>query len=451
MIKELHDKYGPVVRVAPNDLSFNSPAAHKDIYGRAIEGKSQFLKSDYFYDNGSKSRTSLVLTRDPDDHKMQRKQLSPAFSTKSIKQYEDTIRKYVLLFIDQIGTIGGPGTGGVNLSTVYNWLTFDVIGEPWIIWTSIHKERLILIGELIVGESFGSVMRWERSLWVTLLFKFTDILTLLPVAKRLGIPMSVFSWFMPRQLKRDIAVFDRLTAQKIEQRLERGEANGYQDFFTHLLQVGDFDEQHLKDQTQALMLAGSETTASFLAGVTYFLLKSPEALKELQHEVRSAFSSLDDINGDSTNRLCYLQSVIEEGLRIFPPSPMGLLRVCSGGMIDTYYVPPGTRVSVDLFAMSHDSLNFRHPYEFRPERWITNPFGDNKEASRPFSHGPRSCIGTQLAYLEARIVLASLVFSYDWELINNVDWLADIKLRTLWDKPALRVRFHRRAAPKSTS
>lgn len=98
---------------------------------------------------------------------------------------------------------------------------------------------------------------------------------------------------------------------------------------------------------------------------------------------------------------------------------LGLPRVCPGATIDGYYVPSGTEVSVDNFVVSRDARNFPDPDEFHPERWIGENTRSNKEASRPFSIGPRACLGINLAYPEARMILATMAYSYDWELVDK--------------------------------
>lgn len=80
----------------------------------------------------------IVFTIDPEQHRPQRRSLSHAFSAKALRGAEDIIRSHVRLFTDQIGKHGSPKTGGVGMSTVYNWLTFDIIGT----WCRWHKDGL---------------------------------------------------------------------------------------------------------------------------------------------------------------------------------------------------------------------------------------------------------------------------------------------------------------------
>ncbi|UPK92731.1 hypothetical protein LCI18_003666 [Fusarium solani-melongenae] len=430
VMRQVHEKYGDVVRVAPNELSFRSLTAHKDIYSQAPKGKAPFLKSKVFYNVGpSITHPDIVFTRDPEDHRVQRKALSHAFNSKGLRDAEETIQEHTKLFVEQIGKHAGPGTKGVDVTVVYNWLTFDVIGV------------------LTFGESFESVSSWQSSVWVTLLLNMAKHMMFLPAAERLSIPSFALGAIMPSDVSKNAAYHDKLTEEKISRRIGLIKSNDREDFFAFILRKGNFDPVHLREQAKLLMLAGSETTATFLAMVTYLLLKNPMSMKKLQHEVRSAFSSAGEITGDSTNNLGYLQAVIEEGLRMLPPSPIGLPRVCPGATIDGHFVPAGTDVSVDAYVLGHDDRYFPEPDEFRPERWIGDDTGNEKDASRPFSFGPRACLGINLAYLEARIVLAHMVYAYDWELVNkDLEWFKEVRLWTLWEKPELYVRFHRRDA-----
>ncbi|KAI8716802.1 hypothetical protein NCS52_00974600 [Fusarium sp. LHS14.1] len=408
VMRQVHEKYGDVVRVASNELSFRSSTAHKDICSQAPKGKAPFLKSKVFYNVGpSIKHPDIVFTRDPEDHRVQRKALSHAFNSKGLREAKDTIQEHTRLFVEQISKNAGPGTKGVDVTSVYNWLTFDVIGV------------------LTFGESFESVSSWQSSVWVTLLLNMAKHMTFLPAAERLSIPSFALGAVMPSDVSKNAAYHDKLTEEKISKRIG-------------LIKSND-------QQAKLLMLAGSEMTATFLAMVTYLLLKNPVSMQKLQNEVRSAFSSAGEITGDSTNNLSYLQAVVEEGLRMLPPSPIGLPRVCPGATIDGHFVPVGTDVSVDAYVLGHDNRYFPEPDEFRPERWIGDDTGNEKDASRPFSFGPRACLGINLAYLEARIVVAHMVYAYDWELVNkNLDWFKEVRLWTLWEKPELYVRFHLR-------
>jgi cytochrome P450 len=116
--------------------------------------------------------------------------------------------------------------------------------------------------------------------------------------------------------------------------------------------------QDLKAQASLLTIAGSETTATALAGITYYLCRTPQVYDNLAREIREAFSSYQQINGRSIEPLPYLRAVIEEGLRIYPPVPIGLPRLSPGATVDGHYVPRRTVVYVTSWAATTQREKF---------------------------------------------------------------------------------------------
>lgn len=261
--------------------------------------------------------------------------------------------------------------------------------------------------------------------------------------------LPIINLYLPFALPKDAGAMHKkhmaLTREKMLKRLEMGSSDKHEGFFSHLLCKGanEVPEAELCQQSSTLIVAGSETTATCLAGIVFCLLSNRRCLEKLSNEVQSRFQSEAEITGDTTAELKYLCAVIEEGLRIFPPAPFGLSRVSPGATIDGHYVPPGVTVSVDHWTTKHDERYWKNAHSFIPERWYEEGFNDVKDASQPFSLGPRACLGINLAYLEMRIIIAKMVYHFDWELVNtDVDFFKEAKLFLLWKKPAVMVRFH---------
>ena len=198
---------------------------------------------------------------------------------------------------------------------------------------------------------------------------------------------------------------------------------------------------------EVLMVAGSETTATLLSGVTFQLLKNPDVLHKLVAEIRSTFAHSHEITMVSVNNLKYQLAVLDEALRIMPPVATALVRLVPSGageVVGGHFVPGGTRVGIPPWAASRSPLNFRDSESFVPERWLGDVryAGDRREASQPFNIGPRGCIGRNLAYAEMRIILARVLFEFDLELMESSNsWLEDLKNFTLWQKDPLMVRL----------
>ncbi|KAL8727540.1 MAG: hypothetical protein Q9181_005669 [Wetmoreana brouardii] len=110
-------------------------------------------------------------------------------------------------------------------------------------------------------------------------------------------------------------------------------------------------------------------------------------------EIRGAFKSYEDIKAKESQQLHYLQAVINEGLRHFPPVPLGLPRISPGFVLHDKHIPEGAEIYTSTWTVTHDPQHFCEPMEFKPERWLDPDSTDLKDASQPFSLGPRACIG----------------------------------------------------------
>ena len=154
-----------------------------------------------------------------------------------------------------------------------------------------------------------------------------------------------------------------------------------------------------------LVRAGSETTATSLSALTYYLCRTPRAYQKLAQEIRETFNNYEQIDGPAVSSLPYLSAVIEEGLRLFPPFAMGLPRVSPGETVDNNLIPPGAVVYVSTWAASHSEMNFHQPYDFIPERWIDPQCKDVKGASQPFSLGARGCLGRKKSFVRCRLIV----------------------------------------------
>ncbi|KAJ4410792.1 hypothetical protein N0V91_001720 [Didymella pomorum] len=157
-----------------------------------------------------------------------------------------------------------------------------------------------------------------------------------------------------------------------------------QDFMTAL----SLEEMH--SNAMLFMLAGSETTATLLSGLTYYLLRNPEQCNRLQNEIRTKFLSPKDITFESLAECKYLNACLKEGLRVYPPVPIGSPRVVPIGGLQVLdkWVPQDIRVSVHHYSTYHSQENFTDPDRFVLERWIakenTRYANDVYEALQPF-------------------------------------------------------------------
>lgn len=205
--------------------------------------------------------------------------------------------------------------------------------------------------------------------------------------------------------------------------------------------------------------AGSETTSILLTAFIYLVSTNAGVYRRLTSEIRTAFSSTQDITLDSVMALDYLGASINETLRLFPPGAVNQQRTVppGGANIAGKHVPAGTTVSTAPWAISRSSAHFHKPDEFLPERWLPEKaaeFANDKlNASQPFGVGPKSCLGKNLSFFESRLIIAHLLFNFDVRLVDegglakeNRKWNLDPKMRSIklyqaLAKPNLWVRW----------
>lgn len=160
----------------------------------------------------------------------------------------------------------------------------------------------------------------------------------------------------------------------------------------------------------------------------FYLSQNRDCYDKLANEIRTTFSSSEEIHGGPTLWGCqYLRAVINEALRMSPPVAGTLWREKHVGyddkplIVDGHVIPPGTEVGINMYAIHHNQEYFPEPFEFRPDRWLDESTMSEaqrklmQDAFSPFSLGTRGCVGKPFAYLEASLVLAKTFWYFDFE------------------------------------
>lgn len=164
------------------------------------------------------------------------------------------------------------------------------------------------------------------------------------------------------------------------------------------------------------MNAGSDTTGIAMVNVMYYLLKNPEKFQRLREEV-DAVMDADEIVApyDKVKHLPYLRAVLDESLRLSPPSSFGLPRRTppEGCQVGTEFIPGETSVSISAHVAHRDENVFPNSEAFIPERWLGDKGRELQRGFVAFSAGARGCIGRNISYLEQTVLLASVVHRYD--------------------------------------
>ncbi|KAI2633635.1 benzoate 4-monooxygenase cytochrome P450 [Hypomontagnella submonticulosa] len=433
-IAELHDKYGHAVRIAPNEVSFNTAQSWKDIYGQR-PGHQPFLKGAFYRGASfaSKGFTSIVSEARPEVHREMRSYLSGAFSDRAILEQEDLVAKSIDKFI-RLLDIRGSGENGVDMSTMFESMTFDIAGD------------------LAFGEAFGALDGDKRHPWISTVLDGLPGMVIADISNRsplMGKALQIFKRADIESSTADADFNEEQCYEAVKRRISK--ETDRKDFLTRILQDRDpkvVSDMQIAAHSSDLMVAGSDTTASGLIAIVYYLLQFPSTMTKLTAEIREAFDQYSQINHASTIPLQYLRAVILEALRIYPPVSIGMPRVVpeGGDTVDGYFLPGGVTVGTNHLAASISPQNFQDPLSFKPERWLDPNTEDILESSQPWLLGTRGCIGRNLAWLELRTAIAKLVWTYDLQLVDpTLDLYKESEVLTaLWKRPTVMVRVKNR-------
>ncbi|OAP56096.1 hypothetical protein AYL99_09275 [Fonsecaea erecta] len=427
-ILALHEKYGPIVRIAPNEVIISDKSAIREIYN-TVQGRD-FLKTTY-YDAFTAFRPTIFGQRDPYLHAQRKRIVSHGYSMNALQAMEKFVQERLQIFMGKMSAFAASG-GEINLGKWCHFFAFDVIGELafsegfGMLETGVEDEHIRLINNQM---EFGSTIGMMPSL--------------IPYTKWTWLPIP---WLQSLQAGRER--LKELTKSRVERRQEK--VSDRKDLLGRLIEAKDpvtgqmLDSIDLRTEAFSSIVAGSDSTSSALSYTFYHVLGHPTVYKALTKELRDAFPGRDYKTDETPptyadlGKLPYLQAVIKESLRLTPPATINLPRyVPEGGrVVAGTYFPAKTIVGMSALPVHLNQENFGpDAAAFNPDRWISGSGGITPDEMQrywmPFGHGSRQCIGKNVAMMELIKLVGTLLLYFDVELVtDNVGFggLGDKKL-----------------------
>ncbi|KAL1610836.1 hypothetical protein SLS60_002507, partial [Paraconiothyrium brasiliense] len=337
-LKAIHDRYGPIVRIAPNELSYADPSAWKDIYQNR-PGHQPFKRNRTWFKKMSPDEPHSLMGYDEEAHARQKRAFANSFSEKSLRDQSPVIESYIDSFISALRarTSGRQWSKKpVDLSQWFVFLMFDISGD------------------LSFGESFGCISAGKAHPWVEIAQDFGKGLSLIASVNMYPPVDKLLRYVIPKRIRQRQVTHREMSASMAKKRLSLSVDRP--DWVSPAKRYADhkdaLSEGEWAINMTIIIFAGAETTASALCAITRHLLQNRGALHRVTEEIRSAFATESEIKIVSTGTLPYLNAVINEGLRVAPPSVVGVPRVVpkGGDTICGQWVPEG--VSLPVFASS---------------------------------------------------------------------------------------------------
>ncbi|KAL7619408.1 hypothetical protein AAE478_009947 [Parahypoxylon ruwenzoriense] len=432
-VQKLHEQYGDAVRITPDSLSYISSQAWSDIYGLKQTHKQGNLSKDPKFYIKPPEGVETISTANDEDHRRMRRLQAHAFSEKALLLQEHYLKQYVEQFVLSLARTSAQNDGVVDIMKWLNFLTTDIIG-------------CLSFGEDFGGLQTGKLHPWLNTVFITIkTFTFMRELTRYP-AFIMNTILSLVPKSMMEHRRQALSFGAKAARRRMDLKTDRA------DFMSYILRHNDERGMSMSEIEAAaitFIVAGSETTATMLSGTLFLLLDNPKILAELTTSVRNEFKNRSEIVNLNLQKHEYLNAVLKEGLRLYPPAPDTLFRstVNSTAIVAGRVVPPDTSLTMNLWAAGRSEQNYHRAQEFLPERWLKDAPGefdkDDKGAFKPFSVGPRDCIGKNLAWAEMRIILAEILWNFDLLRVepNSKNWIGKQKIFFLWEKPLLNIKI----------
>ncbi|KAF6817883.1 cytochrome p450 [Colletotrichum plurivorum] len=410
-IQDMHERYGPIIRINPHELHVIDPDFYDDLYA-----SSRTSDKYRWWTNLAGADGSSFSTVPHELHRLRRGALNPFFSVRSVARLEPLVRSKVEKLSARFA--GATEAGEVvRLDAAFMALTMDVICDY--AFTSDRQyldepDFKLLWKQTIIGAFEGGALGRQFP-WM------------LPVMKKL--PLSAVSAMNPSagHLLRWQAGVKAQVQPILAGRDEISKQGSSSRTIFHALRDSDLPPEEktlerLCDEAEILTGAGSETTAQTLARIFFYLKFVPETLERLQDELDRALPSAAQIlTWSELQKLPYLTAVIREGLRLSYGVTTRLPRISHHDIeYKGFVIPAGTPVSETPYFVLMDPSIFPEPHIFRPDRWLEAE-KQGKRLDRylvSFGKGSRNCLGMNcsLAYAELYLAVATLVRRFDWEM-----------------------------------
>ncbi|KAK8071849.1 hypothetical protein PG996_005197 [Apiospora saccharicola] len=427
----LHQKYGPIVRVAPGWFSLSAP--DKEVYGIA----SRFPKSDWYqgWKHPSPDRWTLFPDQDIRRHAETRRRFQSLYSLSALLSYEPYVDSCIDLFLDRRMAEFARAGEVVDMAHWFQCFAFDVLGDM------TYSRRF---GFLDRGEDVAGTMRaLEKSMPYSTLVGIYAWLHpyLYPLMEKIPGSGAAGRTYLMRFVSQRIAARNearaklrRADTKKPSMAADSDSNSGApRDFLDKLMDTHDENPDkvtphHIFMMGLSNIIAGSDTTSISLSVILWYLVTTPGCMAKLRNEVDSQPRTPEGKKiafKTANTSMPYLQAVIKEALRLEPAAGLPLWRVVpkGGATVSGQHFEAGSVVGINAWVAHYDrDVWGEDAGVFRPERWIEAEKGDPERLRQmeahymPFGLGSRTCIGRHVSTLEMCKLIPELVAKYDMEL-----------------------------------
>ncbi|KAI0132758.1 cytochrome P450 [Xylariales sp. AK1849] len=435
---DLHQKYGPIVRVSPNEVTCNSKEALQEIYGggRYIQKGDWYYylrpaTIDYLFRRHPKNYFTMNGEMDVDRYRGYRRAIGTTFSTASLKKYSARIDEVMQRFVVKLSSHDGET---LDLADWLHLALVECVSVMVLDWSPGY----------IDDETDHGWLRASLDGWIGLSV-FGHLPTLITLTQKWPSVRPIAMWMMgientkPKEVVSTQTAFPKLIAARVADASNPSTKRaGHVDMLAELLEVSEkkpsWKPEYSGGMCNVTLNAGHETMTSAAVSVVSLICQSPDIKQRVLDEVRQSKEDRE-----------YVNACIREALRVVPVVSMSLPRKIPAGpplKLHGYDLPPGISVGINPVSL-HVNAEIFGPdaNEFRPERWLENPEDAKKldKASLAWGGGPHTCPGRNMAELILYRFIPLLFREFDIEVdvpdiagmntFNYVGILSGVKAR----------------------
>lgn len=383
-IHRLHTRYGPYVRVAPNEVDISDADAVQPIY----IAKGGFAKAPCYANFDIDGHKTIFSTTNSEYRAPRAKAVVALFSTKSLRENRDAISGCVDRMVERLGQ-EALTKKPVNVLNLTRALAVDAV--------STHLFR----------ENYNGVAESGPTLSVS---AFVDAFVAvgrffyLPTTAFIWLEWAAAKWMADRETEESMTLVDKFVSNLVS-----GTSAKSQTYPGRLMAAG-ISNAEVEAQCKDLLFAGTDSTGMNLATIIRGLVMYPEKYERLKREVDN--NAALGAEAEEIQALPYLTAVVKESLRISMANPTRLPHVvpADGWMFKGTYFPADSIVGCSGFELHFNAEVFPDPRKFIPERWLSA----TEEMSKywfAFGAGSRACIARNLATLELHLATERLASS----------------------------------------
>ncbi|KAK7729398.1 hypothetical protein SLS53_009248 [Cytospora paraplurivora] len=428
---ELHKKYGPIVRIAPDEVSLSSPEAARTL----LSAGKRFYKTKFYSVFPPVENPDIFTECREDVHARKKKVANVPYSMAAMQQLSPFIDDTIDLLFQKMDAAAAGLTGAsinafpkgsvVDLGNWLHWFAFDVLGEV----AFSRKFGFLEQGRDIDG-AIHAIDESQRYNGIVGQVSFLDYLL-----RRNPL------WMLISGLGNENAPISRLALDELSRRKpfdkeSEGKwkgGDGRRDLLaslirSHLEDPERFSEGDVFAVAHGAIFAGSDSTASTMQSLFWHIFNDARVYARVQEEISTAvekgtIAASGNISWAEAHNLHYFQACLKESMRVRPAVGLDMVRMVppEGAELDGEFIPGGVSVAVNGWVLHRDKSIFGEDADiYRPERWLD----DEESAKRmdrymfQFGGGSHLCIGRNLALLEINKVCPRLLRDYHFELVH---------------------------------